>query len=208
MTPEEFLRVALAAGANVRYADGAMEVYAPTEVTVTPSVAGPVAPPQEPTQKTEKGKNWRKNYDQFKLKFGALNAGVMASAIGVLIGAKTGDWSGESLAILAEADNVDLDVLRACSRVAIAYQHTVTRRKDNPPSMSQSALAAAMYSVLDRDPSRTQDEVNALVQTSGALLREVMSLNINRDEMGGARSMVFRRESYNRFLAVLLGKEE
>lgn len=208
MTPEEFMRAALAAGANVRYVEGGtLEVYAPTEVTVTlPPVAESVAAPQRPERETKR--NWRKNYDQFKLKFGALNAGVMASAIGALIGSKTGNWSGDSLEILKAADHVDLDVLRACSRVAIAYQHSVTRKKSNPPSMSQSALAAAMYTTLDDDPGLTQDEVNTKVQTSGALLREVNNLSLNKDEMGGARSMVFRRESYNRYLVVLKGVEE
>lgn len=210
MTPEEFLRAALGAGAQVRYIDGEMLVFPGTEVTITPRVPEIVAPPQK--QKATKDRlpfadrAAGKHYRQFRETYGETNASVVASAVGLLIGHRYGRWNPSAEDILLESDKVDLATIQACGRSAVLIEHSVNRNRKQRASLSTSAVCASMYAAIDAEPALDLQDVIELLKTN-SFKRVLLELDRSKSDLGGPRSHNFRRESLNRFLAVMLGKE-
>lgn len=205
MTPEEFLRAALSAGAQVRYVDGEMTVTAGTEVT--PRAPEVVAPPQ----KRKASQAWSdraagKHYRQYKEVFGEANASVVAASVGLLIGHRTGNWKSTSEGILLEADRIDIPTIQACGRSAVLIEHSINRTRKARISLSTSAVCGSMYAAIDAEPAlEVQNVIDVL--KSNAFKRTALSLDLAKIELGGPRSNQFRKDSFNRFLAVMLGKE-
>lgn len=212
MDAAEFLRAALAAGAQVEYVDGRMVVTTPqTEpATLAPAPRATTRlvrrkpsgqrdlPPRERTA--------GKNYAEMKEKLGEIHTVVMGSAISVLIGSKTGNWNSTGKESLEYADNVDLPTLQECAASALMAKNTISAVRMNF-SMSTSALCAAIYAACDSEPTFTVSEA-AKVLRGNTFRRKAIALDHDKDRLGGARSGPFRRESFNQFKSILLGTEE
>lgn len=212
MDAAEFLRAALAAGAQVEYVDGRMVVMASQTEPATPTPA-----PRATTRLVRRKASGQrdlppgertagKNYAAMKVKLGEVHTVVMGSAISVLIGSKTGNWNATGEEALEYADNVDLPTLQECAHVAILAKHSIKSTRMNF-SMSTSALCAAVYAACDSEPTFSTSEAAKVVRTN-TFRRKAIALDHDKDRLGGARSAPFRRESFNQFKSILLGTEE
>lgn len=205
MTPEEFLRAALAAGAHVQYVDGVVHATVTNNATVAPPEVV-VAQGKRDKAKPFPERTAGKNYKRYRDVYGTTNASVVAASVGLLIGHRYGNWKAEPADILVEAPKIDIPTMQMCARAAVLLEHSVNRGRIPRVSMATSAVAASMYAAIDVEPALETQDVIDLLQGE-AFKRVLLELDRKKVELGGPRSDHFRKESLNRFLAVMLGKE-
>lgn len=205
MDAEEFLRVALKAGAQVEYVDGRMVVSAPE------AAPAPVpAQRSEPEERKPRSEPSNPNYVAMKeaLAEVGINSHVshIGSSLAVLHGMRVGDYMPGTDALKRfMSENIDVAMLAQCCVRAVNLKHTI-RIRGKRISLSTAALGAAMYAAMDLDAHLTLDGMEPLIAGT-AMERKAKELAANADQYGGNRTIEYRRVSYNQFLDILTQKE-
>lgn len=201
MDAEEFLRVALRAGAQVEFVDGRMVVSAPE-----------AAPAQRSEPEERKPRSEPSNPNYVAMKAALAKAGItshvshVGASLAVLHGARVGDWMPAHETLMRFMDeNIDVAMLYQCSVRAVNLKHSIKVRGKRI-SMSTAALGGAMYAAMDQDAHLTLDGMEPIISGT-AMERKAKELAAGAEQYGGTRTMEYRRVSFKEFLSILLSKE-
>jgi hypothetical protein len=211
MNAEEFMRAALAAGAQVEFDDG--------KLIVKRSEVEPESYPEPnpaslkrfalnvPPKSGSKSAGALRTYQEYKRELGIAHVSHLVAAITILIGVRSGNWtSGREEIIRFAKKNVDLPTMRECVSVATAAKHAV-KIQNKPVSISSSALVAAIYSRMEADPALTLGRAKEILEAP-VFVRVAHRLATEVLPIGGVRSIEARKLSYARFTNMLIGTEE
>lgn len=203
LTPEDFMRAALAAGATVEYAGGTIYATARPEILIATD-ASRAEPPVIVTQRLPEERARR--HSSYPILKKALepwtssHVAHIAAALAVMHGARTGEWTTPGVdAILAiihsTPPQIDMQTLVQCVQRATRYKHA-NKVSGQRITMSVGSFAAAMYDAMEVDSNFNATEDLEPKITSKKLLDTVLGLANSADILGGSRSIEFRKRSY------------
>lgn len=207
ISPEEFMRAALAAGATVEYSEGALYATPRNEVVVaspTPILTSEERPNAEPPKET-RIENSHDGYDIMKRVLSPWTNSHIAhisSALAIMHGARTDEWVKPGVdALVKLIEKVDIETLIQCVQRAGRLKHA-NKIQGRRITMSTGSLAAAMYDAMEVDVNLTSVDALEPTLTGQRLLDVLFDIANNADLYGGARSIEFRKRTYTSCLQV------
>lgn len=202
------MRAALRAGAAVEFVDGKLIVQPLAPSVEVPEQRKPEQRKPERKSSARKQASANQSYETFKdllAPYTSSHVARVSSAMGLLYGIRKGDWTPGRIKLAEFMKDIDVPTMVQCA-IRSAPNKVGVKVRGKLLSMSDGAITAAMYTALDQDPSLTLALLEAPL-TGSAMHRKIREMASLVDELGGARSIEFRKQSYNQFLSILLSKE-